>query len=134
MILSKIRFYAELLYFLIKRYQVLISFLFKSSIIPLQLLITNIQYPLDLIIGQVLSHCRLDLDDTERFCVPEHLHIFKALERIGKNILLSILVSVAAFCEYAVGLLNHKPCTSAFLIEAAEVCRDIIELHTTFCH
>ena len=63
--------------------------------------------------------------------MPEHLHIFKAFERIGKDIPLSVLVGVAAFCKYAVWLLYYKSRTSAFLIESSEICGDIIELYST---
>lgn len=62
--------------------------------------------------------------------MPEHLHIFKAFERIEKDIPLSVLVGVAAFCKYAVWLLYYKSRTSAFLIESPEICGDIIELYS----
>ena len=64
--------------------------------------------------------------------MAEHLHILKTLERIGQDIPLSLLVSVIAFCKYAVWLLYYKSRTSAFLIKTAEICGDIIELYATF--
>ena len=45
---------------------------------------------------------RFDFNDAESFGMPEHLHIFKAFERIGKDVALCFFIRVAAFGEDAV--------------------------------
>lgn len=107
-------------------------FLLKPPVISLQLLITDFKYLPDFVIGKILPHRRFHLDDTERFSMAEHLHILKAFEGIGQDIPLGFLVGVAAFCEYAVGLLDYKSRTSAAFVVAAKVCRNIVDLDSAF--
>lgn len=92
-----------------------------SEIVVPQFVITDSTNLIPFILGQMLPHSFFHLDDAQRFGMPQHLHILKPLERIGKNIALCFLVRVTTLGENAVFLFYKQPGSTAIFIEQLEI-------------
>gem|GEM_PF-4068976 len=57
----------------------------KSFKVPLQFLVANLFYLRFFVLCQIFPHSRFDLNYTQSFCMSQHLHILKTLERISEE-------------------------------------------------
>ena len=84
------------------------SFFINSQIILFYLFATYLLNLNLLLLGQPLPHAVVHLDDTERLRMPHHLHILEALEGIGQDIPLDLLIGHILPTIEAVGLLRRS--------------------------
>ena len=101
----------------------------KFAIIPLQLLLANPPDLRLLLLGQPLPHAVVHLDDAEGFGMPHHLHVLEALEGIGQDIPLDLLVGHVLAAIEAVGLFDDQAPAAAVGVEAAEELDEVGQLH-----
>ena len=106
------------------------SLVFKPPVILPQFLITDFLNLRLFRFAELLPDGLIHLDNAQSFWVVQHLHIFKAFERVGENVPFCLFGGVAAFGEDAVLLFHGKTGGTPTLVVGAEVGNDVVQLHT----
>ena len=107
------------------------SFFINSQIILFYLFATYLLNLNLLLLGQPLPHAVVHLDDTERLRMPHHLHILEALEGIGQDIPLDLLIGHVLPTIEAVGLFDNQTPAAAVGVVGTEELHEVGQLHSS---
>lgn len=102
-------------------------------VVPLQLLLANLPDLCLFLLGEPLPHAVVHLDDAEGLGVAHHLHVLVALEGIGQDIPLDLLIGHVLAAIEAVGLFNDQAPAATIGVKAAEELGEVGQLHPDFC-
>ena len=77
-------------------------------------------------LGKTLPDGRFNFNYPDRLRMAHHVHILKALERIGQYVAHRLFIRVISLCEDTVMFFDDLSARSPVFVKRSEICDDIV--------